>query len=352
MAWFTNQFGSRVWLDHAAIELIKSRGDLDKFHKRTFTTAGTGPANRIAVIFESPNAADGSNGIGDYIHSMPAIASHVAAGVEVHVWTGEFFRFFVEAAGGVWHNARDLGIGSFAQLALEYASVHSLVHWCIEHDEQTFGVPTTPRFEQIADFIGAKLPESYSWRDAFGMPANQLVSPLVIVALQSTSRERSFQDARRPIPETRQQIADATGMECIVLGGGNAHKEPWMFTAGSAQDLIQVIASAAVVVSVDNGILAIALALGVPVVAVFGPTDEYTIVWQFAQFVDCSNVRVITSQTFTDECTAPCSLQPERGFGVNLKCMRDRSAMVDCYQSIPQHAITESVIELLSSLNL
>ncbi len=340
MPWYLNPFGQEIHLTKKDIDFIVKQGDLKLFQPRAFRHEGQGLKNKVAIIFSSNN---GSNGIGDYVHAMPALTAKVQSGFECHVWTTEFFRPFIEWCGATFHDGSLLGVGSIAKMQLEFGVIHSLVHWCIEHDEQTFGDVHKTRFEQIAEFLGVELPDRFSWDEIF--PAHSLdIKPFGIIATQSTARERSYTHTN----ELRSLAEKGTGVFCARLGGGNAHKEDWMLTAKTIEELILLIRSAPFIVTVDNGILALALAMEIPVVAIFGPTDENTIVWQFSRYVDTSKVRIVRSLITNEECRRPCSMQNERGYGANQKCTKDRSVMVDCMAEIEPEQIVSELTKLLA----
>ncbi len=337
MAWYTNSFGFDVFLNREDVERIKKRGDMSKFQPRLFRHTGTGPEKKIAIFFASHN---GSNGIGDYVHMMPALTEKVKQGSECHVFTTEFFRPFVEWCGAVYEDAAALHVGSIGELMREYGEAYSLVHWCIAHDELTFGDVTTPRFQQIADLIGVELPDKYAW--PFPKTGRCSNGPIAL-AIQSTSRERSYTH----VTELGTLIDYEFG-EAVVLGGGNAHKEEWMRTAATAEELIELISRCRAVVTVDNGILALALAMEIPTVAIFGPTQEKIIVEQYARYVSMENACVVRSAERNGECERPCNLQVERGYGRNQKCTADRSQMVDCMREIQPREIISQLKELLA----
>lgn len=344
MAWYLNPSGYSVWLNRDDIARITKRGDLHRFSPRLFRHEGDGPKKKIAIIFASYN---GSNGIGDYVHGMPALTEKVKAGFECHVFTTEFFRPFVEWCGAIFEDGSSLGVGSLAQFQKEYGEVYSLLHWCINHDEESFGDVWKTRFDQIAEFLGVTLPESYSWKDVFELPSVSNIptgEPPVVIAVQSTSRERSYTKVAELAESLKQE-----GLEVVILGGGNAHKESFHKTTKTAQELIEIVSQSSVVIACDNGILALALALEIPTIGLFGPTDEKTIALQFSRYVNTENVRIVRSQK-EDSCSRPCSLQGERGFHQNEKCRN--GIMSDCMAEIEPRVVIGELTKLLAHVSL
>lgn len=161
MGWYINQAGSEVFIDPQTLARIQKRGDMHLFRKRPTEYDGSGPKNKVAIVYQSPN---GANGIGDYIHAMPALCAKVEAGFEVHVWSSEFFRPIIERCGCIYHDYREAQIGWLKRALTEYGTVYMLTYWCIKHDEYSFGNVTMNRFDQMADYLSVKLPESFSWR--------------------------------------------------------------------------------------------------------------------------------------------------------------------------------------------
>lgn len=162
MPWLINPAGSEVFVDKETLAKIEQRGDRHLFRERPWKYAGLGPTMKIAVVYQAPN---GSNGIGDYVHAMPALCAKVAAGFDVHVYSSEFFRPFIERSGATYHDCKAMGIGWLADAQKIYGTVYMLTFWCIKHDELTFGDVTKDRFAQMADYLETTLPETFSWKE-------------------------------------------------------------------------------------------------------------------------------------------------------------------------------------------
>lgn len=139
----------------------------------------------------------------------------------------------------------------------------------------------------------------------------------VILAFTSTSKHRTIHDFPELIRKFKAEF------DCVALGRLKGEKE-----VSTLAEMVGLVKQAKFVVTVDTGILALALALGVPTLALFGPTDERIIVDQFHRYgeVKC---KVLRSQR-TDSCDRPCNLAYDKGFMRNGKC-KDKA---DCMEEL------------------
>jgi ADP-heptose:LPS heptosyltransferase len=127
------------------------------------------------------------------------------------------------------------------------------------------------------------------------------------------------------------------GMQVIELGS-----LPSQTRCETFGHLLHLIRRARLVVSVDTGPLALALALGTPVVALFGPSDARTIVEQFRRYRPSMDATVIASHTYGG-CAAPCNFTEARGWQVDGKCKR----IADCMAGIPPEEILDTIRRML-----
>lgn len=170
----------------------------------------------------------------------------------------------------------------------------------------------------------------------------------IVLGLQSMAMQRGYNDDVYPMAETVRIIEETTGATCVPLGGGNAHHAPGFIQKPDFDSLVAEIRSADLVIGVDSGILAIALAMEVPCLAIFGPTSEKHIVWQFSRYVDTSKVRVLRSDKKDTQCKRPCSFQTERGWIVEGKCV-DMNHIPDCMREITPLQVAEAAKEMLET---
>lgn len=335
-----NPSGNVVLIDRQTKERLIENGDWCHFKLRQPLTIGTGPEHKICLLIQE-------NGLGDHIHALPAIKALIDSGKDVTVYVPAFYAPLFEKLNVTVKDSEDCTIGFIEENIPRYGKIYSLSSWCIIHDEETDGDVTDDRFLQFAKLVDVELPESFSWRELIGQ--FKPVGPSCIgVALQSSSLRRSYQR----MEELAYDIAGRWKQHPLVCfgGGPNSKASSWMFEAKTLKELIAEIQECSLIITVDNGILAVALALGIPVLAIFGPTQEQSIVWQFAQYIDCSNVRVLTSYTKDKSCQRPCSFQG-RGFGVNGKCnSAGPDTFVDCLKEISVEQIIETAEELYSNI--
>ena len=125
------------------------------------------------------------------------------------------------------------------------------------------------------------------------------------------------------------------GDEVLIIG--TSDRKTWAQTLPS---LAYTIDSCHLVITTDNGILALALALGKETIALMGPTDNKSIIHQFDKYVD-NNYTIIRGEYDKAECSSPCNFRSERGFEVNGKCA---NGYADCMDSIPVDLILGEVM--------
>ena len=161
--------GNEVNVDARGWEQIVRRGEADKFRRVPTTTMGRGPEGKIVLLLHG-------NGIGDCIHSLPAISAKLEQGFDITVLAEESVCPFFEragckvipvhsdATGSVWIDNGSI-LGFIPEHYDEYGTFYSLKHWCVTHDEDSKGNSSKDRFVQFAEFIGVDLPAMYKWRE-------------------------------------------------------------------------------------------------------------------------------------------------------------------------------------------
>jgi ADP-heptose:LPS heptosyltransferase len=162
----------------------------------------------------------------------------------------------------------------------------------------------------------------------------------IILALHSSGEtQQGTAFLWRSYPREMELYALLQGHEVEIVG--SADRNTWTKTF---EQLTAKIDNADIIIVTDNGILALALALGKSVVAIFGPTDEESIVRQFGRFQSQSNVRIIRSEKSDAQCQRPCNFQAERGFEVKGKCAKGKA---DCITEIEPEEIFNAVLTLI-----
>lgn len=326
-----NQHGKEVILNDFAYESLVASDLIKLFTPRTIKHVGTGDPMSICVLF-------GHNGIGDDIHVMPALHQKIQDGYTVTVIGKEFTRLCFESVGCTFRKASGYEADHIQENLKHYGAIYNMQMLCVEHDWYSEGNITKTRFEQAAEYLEVELPEKFNWDVAFFKRFRKNVASggSILYALTSSAALRTY-----PRQVEISALPHIYNHPNIFIGGAG-------YIAPDFITLLGKILSASVVVSVDNGILAIALALGKPVVAVFGPTDANCVVHQFSKYRDMSNVTVLAPKQFAG-CTLPCSTQKTRGFHVNGKCDY-ADGYSDCLTSIEPKDIFDSAITLFNNL--
>ncbi|MBL7987662.1 MAG: hypothetical protein JNJ94_06350 [Chlorobi bacterium] len=299
-------------------------------------TNGHGEPNRIALLL---SGHDNGNGMGDDIHALPAIAQRAQLGCSIDVFTRKFrLPLFNHPA---WSNigvrafaGEELGVGSTPMLQGRYGAIYSLTQWCLIHDAATGGNVVVDRFDQFASLIDTFAPQRFSFPSYIAAPdmtAN--TSSGVVVALTASGFKRSIptREGRNLI---RGIIREELPKERMLNLGLPQHGGELLPTWGA---IVNAVASARVVVSVDTGVLALALALNRPTIAIFGPTTPRIVVQQFARYTDGFSPTVLqpNRHKVSDRsgCQFPCNFQSARGYGEGNTC-KHRGYGSECLRRI------------------
>lgn len=159
-----NMHGNEVAVNDFTYRAIKSRGELHLFNRQVYKHPGKGDPKSILLMLNT-------NGLGDDIHAMPAIAAKLAQGFNITVVGREFNKLCYESLGCKFIDEKstqgDNGTTKeFTEAAkLEYGAVYSMRMWCTEHDWDSKGDISITRFEQFAKYLDVELPESFDWRE-------------------------------------------------------------------------------------------------------------------------------------------------------------------------------------------
>jgi ADP-heptose:LPS heptosyltransferase len=127
--------------------------------------------------------------------------------------------------------------------------------------------------------------------------------------------------------------------DCVIVGSSD--RNTW---AKDLPSLVALLESAEAVIATDNGILALAIALGKSTVAIFGPTDHVVIAEQFAEYGDISKLVIVRSDASDEACCRPCNFQYERGFERAGKCAKGRA---DCIEEITPEQVAAALKSVL-----
>lgn len=338
MPWLINSFGREVHSppDHYA-RLVRT-GEILNYSRLFQKTLGNGPTRKVCLLAHS-------NGLGDDLHAMPGLAAKVAEGYEVTIYGRPFNRALYESVGCEFRIAEEgaAQFGLVQSLREEFGSFYSLKTWCLNHDEETQGDVTKDRFDQFAGLIDTSAPHEFSWlerlltREIVQLSA-RMKTPRIAVAGQSTAPVRSlFSDL-----ELAEQLT-AQGLSAEAVGKGRTHRG-----FSTLAEMIAYLLSVDLVVGVDSGILALALALKRPAIGLFWGTDPNTIARQFARYHSQDNVRIITGYVpleIAHECQMPCSFMGARG-RTGQKCVD----VADCAKGLTPSYLSEEIARLFPVL--
>lgn len=323
-----NPHGVETEADDWLIRKMKKDGDWARgFQALPVKREGSGPAKQICLLL-------GNNGIGDDIHAMPAIAQKLADGYSIDVYSREFTRVCYESLGCTFYPASSASMGFYEGALTKYGAIYHLSQWCIDHESKTDGKPTLSRFEQFAALLDTELPAAFDWSKYLvgddAMPCGHIV-----IAMHASAIQRSYPLAL----SLYKQLDTWKRFTFVKLGETKAE-----YKATSFRELITLIDTAALVVSVDTGPLQIALALGTPSVAVFGGSVADVIVKQYERYVS-TPYRVVQSLKKDRRCARPCSFNNANGYHKGGKC----KTVADCMTEITPHEIQKAMRELLNT---
>ncbi len=226
-------------------------------------------------------------------------------------------------------------IGTVDRLQEEFGAIYSLTKLCLEHEIETKGIITLTRFEQFAEILETTVPKTFDFKKYLAPELKERKNDGVLFAPYSDGRNRAYSMVR----ETYQMLSTENFVEVIGL---------WGMPTLSYEEFIRRIYDAQVVLTVDTGVLHFALALGTPVVALMGGSDDWSIIWQYRRFgeVKC---RVLRSKVHNSECQRPCNYRRELGFSVNDKCTKPGNYS-DCLNEISEQDILETVNDFIEQL--
>lgn len=287
---------------------------------------GSGNPKRICILFSC-------NGIGDDVTLLPALWQKKQEGYDITIHTRMFSAPIFERMGiEVVDGIDEVGaLGTIDILQTQFGAIYDMYKFLLVHDQEDGGTITKSRFQQCADILETTLPDKFDFKTYLLPNADAPKREKIVFAPRSYAKQRSY-----PFIEEGFQALDSVWeTQCIGL-----FQQPNL----SFEELIQTIYDAKCVISVDTGILHLALALETPTVAIMGGTDEYGIVYPYGKYVSTVNVAVLRSHTTDKTCQRPCSYHSSRGYGINGKCS---SGYTDCMNEILPEQILETVFNLI-----
>jgi hypothetical protein len=292
-------------------------------------TLGSGNPKKICVLFLE-------NGLGDAICMLPALWQKIQDGFDV-TYYGRDFTFLKKL--GIEIHGEDVSgvLGTIEKLQKEFGVIYGFGKQfsSLRHEGITGGVVLQTRFEQFAECLETTVPKEFDFKQFFEITEGEKKE--IVISLYSNSRSRRYALEL----DVNNEFWGAYNEGCIDY----PPKFIGQFMQEPEKDLVNTIYNAKAVVTIDNGVLHLAMALGVPTVALFGGSDEWSIVHQYRRF-GMMKYRVVRSDFRDKECQRPCSFQKERGYQVNGKC----GVLSDCLHEITAERILEEVQTLLKEI--
>lgn len=244
-----------------------------------------------------------SGGLGDAIHATPAIsvlAQSQSVTVIIPALQHEYWQYLADEYGVVLRDCSEpIDFVWLEQAKLEFAEIYSLFDWCT-WEMRNDGPLTTDTIGQFAGLIGVELPEEFSWAELFGI-TESATGGYVLTSFLSNETWRTYSRASEANGELRNGLSvESLGPEQLPFA-----------------ELVNLVHNARCVVAVDNGILALATALGKPTVSLWSVTEPEHIVNQFERFLPVTG-EAIQGPTY-GACESPCYRQKSRGFDRDAK---------------------------------
>lgn len=251
-------------------------------------------------------------GIGDDVHALPSVMSLLrdedvtiyCRPFAVDFWRPSGAKIFSVEPSGLWNTAvcgdirEPLDLSWLSEHKESFARIFSLGNWsCWDTDE--VGYSRKSMLDYIGEILGVEPLKDFSYLDYFGLNADREIDYDILFVPYSTERWRT-------IPASyAKELYDMMNAEYDVVRMLEP-KECETFA-----DFLTAIHSAGVVVSVENGVLNLAAAIGAPTVGLHGCTDP-------AHTVDALTIfgGVIPSFSVrgkSDECDLPCWRRPDKG---------------------------------------
>lgn len=287
--------------------------------KRVITKTGFGPEKSLCLLMTRNNGK--GVGLGDHVQSLPVIYDLIERGYSLTVYAHEFFRSLYERAGCEFHNELDLIPSN--DLLPHYGAVYSMIEWSFDEHLATHGQSTVDHTSLFASYFGLKRPAAFDFRKALGASIDHTLRDLhtIVYAPQS-----SFSYRNLPKEEQIYHLLKKEYSEVIWMG------VPELKERRNIKDfktLVDVIYNADAVLTVDNGIMHLACALGVPMFGVFGGTGEDVLCEPYDFYLpdNTDKRKYFRAYPPSGECQLPCWWQEERGFRVAGKCQESADCM-------------------------
>jgi hypothetical protein len=153
-----NPSGVELIVNSATEVMLRQSGKWESFHKREFRINGKGPDYSICIYL-------GANGLGDAIHTMPAIEAKINEGFLVSIYAAAFQLPIFRKLGCLVHPEEEYESLGLDTLRGIFGVIYNAKMWCMEHDADCSAEPIRLyRFAQFAQIIETTLPKEFSFR--------------------------------------------------------------------------------------------------------------------------------------------------------------------------------------------
>lgn len=296
---------------------------------------GYGDAKKIAIMIRS-------SGIGDTVHMMSALAQKVRDGYDVTVCDDRPRRFMLEPLGVRFIARQTCSYSWEQQHRSEYGMIYSLyaaplvphygspdsfigtdrAQWYETDlgDGWYFTGRNDSRFQLFANAIETTLPECFSW-DCLRQPEH--IENDILFSPWSHSNNRTASHWLN----IRQGLKENFDCNIITIGTDKSFSRRFgIHVAPTLKQLVSYVQGARMVVAVDNGVLALALALQKPCVMIAGPHDHKIVFDQFKKYHEVYGDVVYPPPP--GGCDMPCNWEKRKGFGVGGRCVMFADCMM------------------------
>lgn len=292
--------------------------------KKVIIQNGKGPSNKLCILLTRNNGL--GVGLGDHVQSLPIIYELIKLGHEITIYANEFYRSLYERAGCEFHGHSEMYFGITDDLLEIFGSVYSMIEWSFDSHTATRGLTIEDHTTAFAKFFGIERPKEFDFVTPLGAVNDKNLRELgtIIYAPQSSYLWRNLARDEQIYYHLKQKYSNILWVGIPEIGERRNIDD---FTT-----LVDLIYNAKAAFTVDNGIMHLACALGVPMFGVFGGTDEAVLCEPYNFYLQermaiRSYYRALPIKKH--ECSTPCWWQESRGFHVNGKCKEFADCMMD-----------------------
>lgn len=314
--------------------------------KHAFRTMGSG--NPQSLCLRMCGIMRNGSGLGDHLCSLPVIYDLIDRGFKLTIYCDRFFYPLYEELGIDLHDPSEMYRGFEDDNAHKFGCIYSLFEWSLDNEVATGGYPDIDRTTLFASFFDnvapdIKRPAEFDYRWAL----DTQVKPADYVVYAPHAHEKEGMYRTFPYDLNLDLLLRTKHNVRWLSNRDNNHTEKF----GTLRELIECVAGARAVLAVDNGIMHLAMALGVPCFALFGYTNEHTITEPYTQYTPLGMRSVLRTRPSDDDahrCIRPCNGHRAKGFRQNNKCMDS----ADCMAEFDPHQVAHAFDAFMNGLSM